>query len=406
MQKINKIKNLNDAQRNILQQNYSNQKTNSKDLFNSEVAYQFDNKDKFTLPLYNKIYGDIYYGKMNNKKEVVLPKTENIVEIQNTNNKVYIFNFVADAYNDFKQNMSYYETNDILDPTNMIPIEPIEGYINFEETYEESFSNLFNIFEEYIKQENYNKKIINFNSFLNIFSIFISRATPLYSFTASKFILSKDCHVHVNGLTLTLQRKGSNSRKEKQDLLNNPNFNLFNETANFHGFIVDKNEPWKMHFNIHSPRAKEYIARYEQSSDFFEDFYVKINQYDIYFLKKYLFSFYNRFVQERPQFTQTDLKSCNREIKTKLKIINREPLSQNKISSQLNSDADMTWWRFFVFTRACEMNLGFTQEEFDQLVMQSYQIYSKVDKSKALSYTESVLNSKPVPKGKIRTYKF
>jgi hypothetical protein len=225
-------------------------------------------------------------------------------------------------------------------------------------------------------------------------------------FTATKWIESKNCPVNVNGLTLVFERKSANSYKDKEDLLQNPNFSLFNETANLHGFIVDKNEPWKMHFNIHSPRAKEYIADYKRSSNFFDDFYVKVNQYDIYFLKKYLFNFYNRYVADRPEYTETEMSSCKGEVRTKLKKITRQPLSPNRINQELNSPADQHWWRFYVFTRSCEANIGWTQEQFEQLVEESYGFYLEVDKSEGLSYIDRRINSQPVPKGKIRTYEF
>lgn len=406
MKKVNKIKYLNSEQVVFATSNYVENSENSRIAFNQEAVYQYTNKDEFTVELYNKIYGDVYYGKHNRRKQVILPNTTAIVEIDSGQNKVYAFNFVADAYREFKDRMNYYKNNNILNSFYSINYIPLEGYVNFEESYESLFSEYYEDFIQYTRENSQIKNIRNLETFLEVFSLFISRSTPVTPFTATKFISSKFCVANVNGLTLTLDRKDSNSYIQKEDLLNNPNFNLFNESANLHGFIIDKNEPWKMHFNIHSPRAKEYIARYEQSSDFFDDFYVKVNQYDIYFLKKHIFNFYNRFVEDRPTYTETNLKSCNREIKTSLKKITRQPLSSRKIQEELNSPANLHWWRFYVFTRSCEANLGWTQEQFDQLVAESYRFYLDVDKDQALGYIDERINSQPVPKGKIRTYKF
>lgn len=406
MKKIHNIKKLNKEQEVFLEKNYVDNSINARVLFNQEVVYQYDNKDRFSLELYNKIYGDVFYGKMNKNKEVVLPNTFYVIQIPGLKKNVYTFSFVEKAYNEFRNKMNWYERNGILNTFKLIPILPIEGYVNFEDLYEKQFNSYYEVFSLFISQNNLNKKIINFETFLNIFSMYISRSTPVTPFTATKYISSRYCVSNVNALTLVLDNKQSNSYKQKEELLSNPNFKLFNETANLYGFIIDKNEPWKMHFNIHSPRAKEYIDRIKESSDFFEDFYIKINQYDVYFLKKHLFNFYNRFVEERPRFTEANFKVCKKEVKSKSKIINREILNNTDIQRELNSETNLEWWRFYLFTRSCEQNLVWTQAEFDDFASESYRLISLVDKSEALRYIESKIASQAKSKEKIRTYKF
>mgnify|MGYP001547822831 CR=1 FL=1 len=406
MKKVNKIRNLNREQKVFADNGYRENTTNPRIAFNQEAVYQFNNRDRFSLELYNKIYGDVYYGKHNQERQVVLPDTRNIVEIGDGRKKAYVFNFVADAYGDFKAMMDFYTKNDIFNSFFPLNYIPIEGYINFEDLYESVFSEYYETFVLYIRENSYSKKIRNFETFLKIFSLFVSRSTPVNMFTASKFIESKNCPANVNGLTLVFERKNVNSYRDKEDLLSNPNFSLFNETANLHGFIMDKNEPWKMHFNIHSPRAKNYISNYKRSNNFFDDFYIKVNQYDIYFLKKYLFNFYNRYVTDRPEYTETEMKSCDREIRTKLKKVKRQLLTAAQINQELNSLANQQWWRFYVFTRSCEANLGWTQEQFNQLVEESYRFYLEVDNEEGLSYIDRRINSQLVPKGKVRTYEF
>jgi len=406
MKKVDKVTQLTPRQITLAALPFNeNLNKGAKNTFEQETIYQFINDKK--IPLFNYIYNDLYYGRKNDKNQSILPNTQYIVRIENVNTNQSCFNFVADAFRDFKNKWISYVNQGIVNEKEELNILPTSGYVNFEVQYEQDMQEYYQIFLEFVKQKNLSKEILNFKTFLRVFSKFVSANTPANPISLSKWVQSKYCPVNVNGLTLSLDDKDSNFYSDKQAILNNSNFRLFNETVNLYGFIVDKNEPWKIHFNINSPVAKTYISKYaQQSTKFFDQFYIKINQYDIYFLKKYIYSFYKKYSDNERSFVETKLETCNDNVYTKMKKVTRPEITVQQINTELNKEIDKDWWRFYLFTRSCEANLAWNQETFNAFVKNSFEIYSSLDFFSGLSYIEQQISSGPLSKEKTRNYQF
>lgn len=387
MKKVSNIKNLNFEQRVITQLPYSDNISNPRKAFNQEAKYQFENSNK---KLFNKNYGNVYYCKKNEKNQTILPNLTYIVEMPDLKNPVYCFNFVADAYRNFLRQWKIYENRGVIqgEPFN---VYPVSGYVNFEDEMSSMEAEIGSNFRQFVSLEKYEQKITNLDSFLMVFSKFIASSTPLQNITASKFIESKKCKDDISGLVLNLANTSKNSFIEKDKILKNPKFKLLNETLQSFGFAVSKSEPWKVYFNMFSPRAKAYVDRYLESSEFYDQFFVKSQVFDIFYLQKMVLNLYFSYIQEKPYFNLHYYEKCNNNIIGKKQKIFRETVDSEFIQKTLNEKIEYKWWRLYIFALVCQNNLDLLQQKFDLITREAYDLYHRLDISASLSYLEGSL---------------
>lgn len=377
--------------------------------FDQEVIYQYTVEQENSLKLFNKNYGNLLYGRKDEKSNTVLPNTGFFSQNQKVINAPFCFSFVSDAYEDFSRMWRSYVNAEIIKENDIISIEAVKGYVNFEDLYKNKFNEYSSIFLEFVKLNQLNKDITDWNSFLKQFSNFISSMAPSNPITPSSFVESRYCDDHISGLVLSFADKDNNKYSNKQEFLNNTNFIIFNQLANLHGFILDKNEPWKLYFNIYSPKAKEYIEKYQKQSDphnFYKYFFLPANNFDLYYFMKNIMDLYNMFVADKPYIIEKRYELCKADLITKTRKIDRTPLSKTFMDEQLNNKADSNWWRLYVYTLICEKNLLMTQPRFEQIVIDSYKVYIALDIRESLRYLGSLLKQCPTTRSKERNFSY
>ena len=87
--------------------------------------------------------------------------------------------------------------------------------------------------------------------------------------------MSSLCDVGVSGMTLQLADLPSNLDANKSALYNDPAFKCYLDFSRAHGFIVDKNLPWRLYANLQSPEMQGYITSGGQRNylDYLNRFY-------------------------------------------------------------------------------------------------------------------------------------
>lgn len=376
---------------------YKDGELGAKASFIQEVAYQNTIEENASLPLYNKIYGNTLYGKVNKKNISVVPQGIFVERIEEANTDQSTFNFVADAYRDFLRKWTKLINKGIVEE-DFYNVNIKKGYENIEDVYQKYITDHYLKFVTYIKNNKVEKEINGFDSFLNLFFEYIYLQSRTNSFSLSKFIKTKKCPDTVTGLVLYLDDK-KNTYENKIEYIDNDKFVLLNETLNSCGFIVDKNEPWKITFNIYSSVAKKYIDKYGDSNKFYDSFFVKVGSYDLFYFQKIILELYNRFVSENREFVTLSQKICNGKFVTQKNIIERSQIPQSEISQTLTSEISFKWWKFYISTRILEERKRIEQKMVNTIVSEIYQIYQKLDIEPALRYLERTIAQMPAEIG-------
>lgn len=391
MKKVNNISNLSAEQRIISSLPPTPTKKNSRASFNTEAVYQYNIQKKVTTPLFNKNYGDVLYGKLDYNNDVVLPIGQNLKQIQIVENGPFCLSFVTDAYEDFFTVWSkYIQEGRVLDTPDFKAVA-LSGHLNFETVYEEQLDLHYDLFLNYIFQAGLRDKITDFDEFLRYFSIYLSSSSFSNPLNASSFVRSKNCSPLVSGMLISLSNQPLND-ETKNNWINHPNFQLLNETANLYGFIVDKNIPWHLYYNLRSPASAIYLERYTTRNSVFKDLFIKVDDYDFYFLQKATYDLYTRFTERYPQYKETFYKVCSDSTRSKTIFSERERFDQTTIKQILSSPPTEKWIRFYCFVRCCEQKLPWDQKKFDSLSQDVYSLSSELDKEQAIRYLNKTLS--------------
>lgn len=380
-----------------------NSQTNPRSMFVQEVAYQ--NIEPYPLvPLQNFTYENMMYGKLNTNNSVIVPNPRFLREIPNIPPGQYTFSFIVDAYLDFFSDWNLKITRNVVQDSNEFNYIPVKSYSNFENEYKLKFNEYYNLFDQYLTNFNLTNEITDFKSFLKYFSIYISLSSLVSSFTLSNFIRSKNCSPHVTGLVLSVSNKKSNI-VEKNNFIQNKNFELFNKTANLYGFIIDKNQPWNLYFNSESEISFDYYSSYiVNNKPFFESFYIETRNIELFYFQKNIIDLYNKFATEKTISTRK-IKLCKDKYYVDVKNYFLETLP-NQVNNFLNFEYSKEIARLFTFTFLREHKCDIKQEQFNIIVTNFNKYLQDLDISSSMDYLHGIVNRSPKTDVKDKKYYF
>jgi hypothetical protein len=145
----------------------------------------------------------------------------------------------------------------------------------------------------------------------------------------------------VGGLIIELSNANHGADILKKDIyIGDLNFKVFRDTARKHGFMVDKNAPWRLTANLASPRMQQYAKKYGityepgSASDIFKKQYFEVYKQDIALLFNHIINSYKLFVENFPLVKQVKSKGINQG--SFLSRVERTPYSAGDFANRYN----------------------------------------------------------------------
>jgi len=213
------------------------------------------NEYKYLNEIYNNEFNLIdlnyhdYYGKLNENK-LPLELNKSFLKFTSEVEPVKLLNFVADAYDAFRNEWNL---------ENRFKIKSLVGYIDFEQIYQNHLEQISNIYIEQYLSNNLNfHKINNKYDFYENFKKFILNIN--IPFTKVAFLLSHMTPVHVSGLVLDFVYL-NNTEQDSRKLKNESFYEKMIEKAAKYGFHLEMNTPWRLVFNPHSVPAQHFLKK-------------------------------------------------------------------------------------------------------------------------------------------------
>lgn len=335
------------------------------------------------------------YGKINRLGDIVIIR-EDFLKVLKTDSKktLYALNFVALAFSEMK---NYFEKETV---SNRMPnkntmfsvLNPAAAWDSIYDKYHEYMTDIYSIFVSYLDNNNRNQNINNFNEFVEEFFIFFKNImmTSNSAFTLSGFVTDSKIDSRCGGLTIDLFRARASNDILKEDLfINDKNFNFLLHSANKHGFVVDKNIPWRLIANLSS----DYMKLVMESPNFdvtyplgarnlFDAYYLKTYTLDLIFLRKYMYDMYNSLIASTPFYSKYEY--CNNIENTKKLNYYRRPLTtpeMEKIYTVRNY-----WMEKFYRFRLEELPHDLNEEDIRRHIKNSKSIYDIRGERAALRY--------------------
>ena len=335
---------------------------------------------------YRKIdfwYNEILFGRVSQEGDVVYPSEAFLKQLNNIKDRSYfVLNFVADAYESFREDMLLQESQNHFINIDGTPFEdrfePTRAWISTNDNYGSYVQDYYNSFLfPFISQPSRLDEIEDFDDFITAFTRFVHRASLEIPFTRTEYITSKYSSPLTSGLVIEFAEKPHGDDIPKiLEFINNVNFELYREIANRNGFAVDMNAPWRLIADVGSYAIKKFMNSYSINlNTMFDTYYYKSSFFDIPTLKVYLFDFYNFFVQSFPKIRSPILGGGPSGNISLTAVRTRAIITRDEYARKYTN---LFWVRLCLYLRAKETNRDWDQHKFDHVVQRAsdFLIYS------------------------------
>lgn len=208
-----------------------------------------------------------YFGKLDAKGQALITREKYLKQLPGSVN-AFALDFVVDAYNDFKQKYIFLNKRQ-TEGTSFNQLDPTGGWRSAPVDYNEYLDGVFSLFaKDYMSQHKRDQKMIDFKSFLNIFSKFIKDAEGNVPITFSSFIKSGFCSPKSSGLMIEVSDDPYSNDADKYDnFIKNINFECYANTAAEFGFRIDKNFPGRLIADVASNKMQQYMSAYPKKPE-------------------------------------------------------------------------------------------------------------------------------------------
>tara|TARA_B100000131_G_scaffold90220_1_gene86932 strand:- start:21849 stop:23252 length:1404 start_codon:yes stop_codon:yes gene_type:complete len=276
--------------------------------FLSTPAPQFDLEKKH-----------LFYGRIDREGNAIYLEKENLEQISAGRSTEWVADFAAEAFSDLQAN---YQRKTFLvkdSPYNrFLKAYKAQRSGDIAYNYSKHMQKMYvNFVQEYLSVDRRHEKIHDFNDFVREFLRYASRIAYYFPVTMTGFILSNHCSPYASGLMIDIASEPHVVANNKiPQYVNDYNYDHFVETARKFGFMVDRNAPWRIVFNVASggkyfkknkqtgleegaelvSGAAKYLANYGLEFDsVFDVYYQKSHLREIENLRKSMFDLYSSF---------------------------------------------------------------------------------------------------------------
>ena len=229
-------------------------------------------------------HGRPLFGKVNLDGDPIFAPSTVLKQVESS---VFVLDFVADAFSDFKTEFLFLNKN-IVEGTPYALLTANRGWTSALELYDTYLDGVYDQFISFWEQTKSTHHLLDFDEFMDVFYNFINNMSPVIPITLGQFILSKFCPPTISGLMLDLSTDSHGNDIDKfNHFLNDESFLCFAETAQRFGFKIDKNYPGRLIADINSPVMNRqgdpnippsqggmgYMLRYPRAPSTPKDFY-------------------------------------------------------------------------------------------------------------------------------------
>tara|TARA_R110000824_G_scaffold50094_2_gene140209 strand:+ start:745 stop:1962 length:1218 start_codon:yes stop_codon:yes gene_type:complete len=219
-------------------------------------------------------------------------------------------NFVVDAFEalvlEFKKAAFAGKLDD--SDTNLYNISAKKAFLDPNTRYKQYVESLRNLFLNDFLNNHRKLQIKGFNTFMPLFTEFLSTMSQVDCITKSAFVPSTYCSPLVSGLTIYITNLDASDDSLKGDFINSRNFEFYKIAAAKHGFSIDSNAPWKLIADIAGEGMLKYARRYGLNTEnqILNNYYQPAYNRDIEDFQLMALSFYNAFVARNPRTRSVD----------------------------------------------------------------------------------------------------
>ncbi len=359
-----------------------------------------------------------FYGRLDNNGDAILPDTNFLVGVESAENATnLLLDFVADAFFSLKMNYRKATRTAFVGDSPFYKDLKVYKSSTHGNTYDDYIKILYkNFVDVYLASSHRVEKIKNYKDFIKEFLRYALEICYYYPITRTGFTTSIHCSPFASGLMLEIapENHGIENNKSIIKYLEDDYYEFWaREVAKF-GFMVDKNAPWRLVFNLASGNfartqenklsgAQLFMGEHGISYDnVFQYRYTKAYKSDLLNIKNTMYSlyelFYRQFSTYEEEGFQFDKNGRCRGVKVVHERRDREP------PTIIGSDEqeDEYWLRVLLKLRMAETRYPHTSFTFASHVKDMIERYRIFDLNIALKYINNLTKGFAVPRFNIK----
>lgn len=232
-----------------------------------------------TLNLDEKFYEDYFidlwynkpfYGRIDTKGFSVIPREQKLKfsSVGTDTIQSQALDFVAELFRDLKNEYERNYKNGNINRKSPFFEEKLQARNAFTTSrpiYLQKLKSLYSQYLDYIINNSLIDKINEFQVFVDEFKKFVTNQQTY--FTRAGFVESKDFSILNTGLALEIVNRNYSDSSIKKNFYEDPNYGAFLELCLRHGFVLDKEIPWRIYCDIRQKKVEDTIVRVNKNSN-------------------------------------------------------------------------------------------------------------------------------------------
>jgi hypothetical protein len=368
----------------------SNKET-ARELFEKKEFYSIDTTSDYTNLVDFEFAEKMLYGRVDQFFQPIvvnnlLLKPKRVPSVANSSQEVYALNFVVDMFEKLKkQFQKKLMKGEISSGEDFLSdLAAYKGYINPTSAYNAHLKSYTNAFEKIVK--NRNIKFLNFDQFVGKLTPFLSKTIRKRPFTLPAFIKSTYCPINVSGLVIEIADiKCDNDLEKIKKFYESRNWEFYLTTCANMGFMVDRNNPWRLVADISSAPMADASMAYgvETIEQIMNSVYKKAHRGYLDSFKVIMYNMYSSLKRKRfTRLVETDQGGS--------RIVTQIPIEYSY--QQFIEDHDDAYFlKLYCKMRFIEEESKFTKSEQNRIIDNVIEL-SNEDLRKAVDSFEIILN--------------
>lgn len=224
-------------------------------------------EDYFERPQLFSLFNETYlplFGSVDNNVIPLQPKKEFLSYYLEDENGFTALDFVVNSFINMRTAYSrgLYEGKGILKGSKLSKLEVVKAMDNGDAGVQKNLDILLTDFVRFTRLDSENRKlIVTPQNFINYFTNYLLSRSPETIINYSSMMLGGNIDLNFNGLCLDIAKIDYDSDKSKiKDIILDPNFSYYMDTAQQFGFVISKEYPFKLIANLNSERMRDNIC--------------------------------------------------------------------------------------------------------------------------------------------------
>ena len=341
--------------------------------------------DKFYEDYFINIwYNNPFYGRVDTRGYSVIPKEQKLKFASTGTDTIQsqALDFAAELFRDLKYDYERnYKSGNINRKSSFFEekLQARGAFVTSRPVYLQKLKSLYSEYLDYIINNNLIDKINEFHVFIDEFKRFLIDKKTY--FTRAGFVESKDFSILNTGLAFEIVNRNYTDSSIKKNFYEDPNYGAFLELCLRHGFVLDKEIPWRIYCDVRQKIVEDTLIRVNQNSavkfvegdlkkdikKLFDVYYERVlpeTEEDYKYFEEFFVSmqsFYQSYILQFPVYKISTVDKCGN---AKIIKLNKKGIN---IFSDINEQLKY-FLKLYFEIRKIEIKDNISNERFDYIV--------------------------------------